>query len=282
MKHIIWLASYPKSGNTWVRMFLESYLYQQGGRVDINNLEIGRLRPLLERNLFNQFLGFDSADLNLEETNLYRRHYITAFGKSLSKDVIVKTHAANLKVTENQFLIPAEVTKLGIYVVRNPLDVVSSLANHFSETIDQSVYRLNSSAFLNYKDMRVQQSTIANPQLKSWSEHFTSWSQEKKFNLLIVKYEDLIENPHKTFKSIIENIDTEVDETRLLSAIKNSDFKTLKKQEEQKGFKEAPLRVNSFFRRGKAQGWQEDLNSSQINSIVQNHGEIMDKLGYLP
>lgn len=275
MGGIIWLASYPKSGNTWLRSFLYNLLRNTPAPANINELD--------------QFcLGESSAQW-------YARHLQTPV-ESASPEVVMKirpfAHADmtqafpdSVFVKTHNFLgewhgMPMhnmDVTAGGIYVVRNPLDVVLSMTHHFGLTLDEAIERLgNKGAATSSGGGHV-------PEFhSSWSAHVKSWTQHPNPQLLVLRYEDMLAKPRRAFKSVTKFLGLKPSTERLERAIRHSSFKALKAQEEKAGFKERSEHAKAFFRSGKAEQWREELTPDQVRLIIDQHKEQMERFGYIP
>lgn len=172
MNGFYWLASYPKSGNTWLRLFLAS-LAKRGAPVDINNMEADT-RFGYTRFLFDHFLDIESTDLTVSEITSYhpRRYEIEA--ASANKPLFCKVHDAYLITPKGEPLFPPAITLGGVYLVRDPRDVAVSFAHHLGESIDQTISRMvNPQAMLTSE--RKHQNTNLPQYLYSWSGHVKSW-----------------------------------------------------------------------------------------------------------
>lgn len=278
MKHLIWLASYPKSGNTWLRILLDSVLQYQGETIDINKINTAGLR-IMRRSHFDEFLEFNSGELTMSETNFFKRKYYLEYGLKAQQDVFIKTHEANVFVGGREQLIPEQVTKLCIYIVRNPLDIVGSLSNHYHVGVDKAIEIMGDSAFTSFRPKKGITSNV--PELiGDWSLHVNSWIESKGLPLLLVKYEDLLKQPVATLSKIMQALNQPAVKDLLQSAVINNSFNKLVNQEQNSGFREKIVDSGSFFRKGKSGSWKEELTSTQIKQIVQSHGEAMHKLGY--
>ncbi len=273
MNGIYWLASYPKSGNTWLRIFLNNLLSDKDEPVDINNLSLP-IPIASDFRLFDKWIGYPSSILSEKEIenlrpdlyNLVSEKYLFGY---------MKIHDAYLKLENGKTLIPEECTSGVVYIVRNPLEVSVSLANHMDINVDLAVDNL---CDINYSLNIGSQST---QKLLSWSEHVRSWIVQTNIKVHIMRYEDMVKEPYDTFKNVIDFLGLSDKQDRLHKAIKFSDFNILKKQELDSGFKEKPFYANAFFREGKISSWKKYLTDKQVSKIVAKHKDMMVKFGYL-
>lgn len=278
MKHLIWLASYPKSGNTWLRILLDSILHHQGNAIDINKINTAGLR-IMRRSHFDEFLEFDSGELTMPETNFFKQKYYLYYGRNATKDIFIKTHEANTLIGGHERLIPEEVTKLCIYMVRNPLDIVASLSNHYHVGIDKAIEIMNNNNFTSFRPKKGITSNVPE-MIGDWSSHVNSWLNIKELPLVLVKYEDLLTKPVVTLGRIMQTLNQPVAETILERAVNNHSFEKLANQESSSGFREKIVDSGSFFRKGQSGSWKEELTTAQMNKIMHSHEQVMQSLGY--
>lgn len=266
-----WLASYPKSGSTWTRIFLGCYL--NDGPVDINSLPYDvchyDLKPYFYRSLAPSELWLMSF---YEVTNLRPAalQHMYCMG---SWPLLIKTHHSRARLYGVD-LIPNAWTDRAIYLVRDPRDVAVSFANHTSQSIDRTVEMMNDrgAGSSHYREQSLFHF------LSDWSTHVNSWMSADQFPVLCLRYEDLLTDPHEQFGKMLEFLEWEVDPDRLDRALEFSSFGNLKSQEDQVGFKE--LQDRTFFRNGKSGDWVNHLTVENVADIERQHGEVMEKLGY--
>lgn len=282
MKNLIWLASYPKSGNTWLRILLESVINNKGNTVDINQLSLSNF-SFIPRFYFDEFLELDSTELTISETSHFKRAYYIHLSEQLKTDTFLKTHDANISLKANDLhIVPPEVTKLVIYIVRNPLDVTASFANHFGINIDEAIVCMQNEGFTLFRTRGGITSNV-DQVITDWSSHVTSWLDDRNLPVLLVKYEDLLTRPVETLMRVVKGIQkTNTDQDLVEKALENHNFSNLAKQESESGFQEKSVHSPVFFRKGKADSWKEELTNEQVNRIIQAHGSVMTSLGYLP
>lgn len=279
LKKIVWLASYPKSGNTWFRVFITNLLKEDNQPADINNLLGGPIASSREQ--FDEITGLASSDLTRQEIeNLRPDVYIHEARKS-KEMLFKKVHDAYIYTASGKPLIPVEITKAVVYFIRNPLDIITSFANHLHASPDDTIRYMATQkyAFCN-KDYKLHNQL--EQKLLTWSNHVKSWVDESGLPVLVVRYEDMIDHSFDIFKKIIRFLDMETTDEKIDKAIQFSTFGILKQQEQKSGFKEKAPDSPSFFRKGKAGSWKEELNKKQVNSIIQSHKEVMERYGYLP
>ncbi|MSP82256.1 MAG: sulfotransferase domain-containing protein [Alphaproteobacteria bacterium] len=275
MGKLIWLASYPKSGNTWLRAFLHNLLRNPNEPYDINRLTDFTIQESIAR----WYEGLDPrpvVELALEDVARLRPLAQKRIADSRPDLVLVKTH--NMMAAEaGHPLINMAVTAGAIYLVRNPLDIVLSYADHLGQSIDETI-ELMARTGARTGNVPGWVSEVVG----SWSEHVESWTSAAHPALLVVRYEDLLANASATFGAIVKFLKVPAPPERLQRAIRQSSFKVLQGQEEAKGFKERSRSQAYFFRAGKAGSWQTELSPDQVARIVGVHREQMARFRYVP
>jgi hypothetical protein len=277
-KNIVWLASYPKSGNTWFRIFLSNLLGKRDEPADINELEGGPIAS--SRQLFDEATGLSSADLTsaeIEELRPEVYRYIAANSESL---MFHKIHDAFTLTSSGIPIIPAEATKGVLYFIRNPLDVAVSFSHHSNTSCKTVIGQMNDNdfAFCSRKDKLHNQ---LYQKLLTWSNHVRSWVDDSKLPLMVVRYEDLKTQPFETFKAAAEFAGLKYEDSDIERAIRFSDFSVIKDQEKKKGFKEKTPDSDQFFRKGIIGSWKEELKTEEIENIIFQHNEIMKRFHYI-
>jgi hypothetical protein len=277
-RNIVWLASYPKSGNTWFRFFL-SALLSEADEVDVNGLKTDGIFG--SREIFNAFTDLDSRYLYDEEVKQMLPHVYQQLSNEVYKPQYIKVHDACTLNKVKQPIIPVEATKAAVYIIRNPLDIVASFAHHMGTTIDEAVKQMNSSnASLATQRNNLNTTTQLKQTILSWSEHVESWTTHPSFPVLVIRYEDMLSSPLETFTKAVAFMGINTDPQRINVSIIASDFNKLRQKEDENGFKEKTPQAKRFFRSGSAGNWINELTKEQAVSIIHHHGHIMKKYGY--
>jgi len=275
---IVWLASYPKSGNTWLRILLSNLQADTNKPININDISdhgIASAKPI-----FEQQLGIDVSDLSNDEIDRLKPEIYCNHIKKQPRDLYLKVHDAYQINSNKQPLFPKTCSLGVVHVVRNPLDVAISLANHLDLSFAQSVTVLNNSnyQFCGKSDRDHHQLT---QYLGNWSHHTQSW-QQADMPVHLVRYEDLKADTLGTFSKIIAFMGLEYTDTQIEKAVRFSDIKELQKQEKSHDFKERPSKAKRFFRKGDTGDGALLLDHDQQQSIIEAHQATMRTLGYLP
>lgn len=274
-KSIVWLASYPKSGNTWTRIFLANYLANRETPLSINEAHRFCMGDTIPRT-YSMVAGrpIDTSDLAL--TIRLRPRVLRAIVANNADVNFVKTHNINVVAPmEGGELIPPTLTRGAIYIMRNPLDMVMSYARHYNLSHADAVEHVC------HKDNANQPDETAVAQfLGSWSDHVQSWADKPKFPTLVLRYEDILDDPEAEFTKVLKHIGIPVEAERLARAIKFASFKELAKQEETGGFVEKPAHAEKFFARGEKGQWQSELAPELVTKMRRAHKKTMKQYGY--
>jgi hypothetical protein len=278
MKGIHWLASYPKSGNTWMRIFLINLL-NPTLQNSINH--ISYIRHAASRALFDEYAGINSSDLTTLEIEQLRPKVYEAMAIANKESFFLKIHDTFQTLSDHQLLVSKKASKSIIYLVRNPLDVVVSFSKFKKVSIDQIILEMesteNSLAKSDQQSLKMQLPQI----LSSWNEHVKSWTQQQEIPILVVRYEDLLSHPIQEFKKVVDFLGLSYSDEEIELASKKSDFSTLKSQELEHGFSDRFFATTEFFRKGVSGEGLKSLSSDQIRRITSQHQEMMQLFGYL-
>ncbi len=275
MSKIIWLASYPKSGNTWMRAFLHNLFRDPDEAYDINKItdlsisdsSIDWYRAQDKRD-WTEWSAVDVARM--------RRGAQLAMCRVKPDDVFVKTHNASV-VFLGYPMMHQDLTAGAIYIVRNPLDVCISLSHHYGTDLDTTIDILADPSIGSKTNDKIVYEVH-----KSWSIHVDSWTNPPRPGLAVLRYEDMLNNPIKTFGGLTQFLGLNPPRKRLERAIERASFKTLRRQEDEQGFKEKSPFAQKFFRDGRAGQWRELLTPAQIDKVANAHKEQMQRFGYWP
>jgi len=275
--NIVWLVSYPKSGNTWFRIILSNFLSESKEPININKMNATLIAS--SRSLFDTYVGTNSSDLTNSEIRnlrpeLYRR--ISSESESL---VFIKVHDAWALNEKGDPLFPSDITRGVIYIIRHPLDIAVSYAYHSNITYLRSLEGMsNINHGLCRNKMKLCNQLSQN--LLTWSEHIESWLDRSGLPIYIIKYEDLHENAYGVFTKALDFLRISYTPSEINTAIRNSTFELVSMQEKSMGFREKPITQELFFRSGKIGSWKEKYKLSEIKSFVSLHGEVMQRFGY--
>jgi aryl sulfotransferase len=272
---IWWLASYPKSGNTWLRVLLRTLV--SGRPADLATFSrLGGYAA--SRSEFERALGIDSVPLSPDQECNLRPSVFEVLAAEAKSPLFLKVHDACCLTPAGKPLFPRAATLGAVYVVRDPRAVAVSLAHHLADPFDPVI------AFMDDDD-----ATDARPtkwlsghlrqRLLRWSEHVESWLGAP-FPVHLVRYEDMQADPHAACAAVAAFLDLPCDPAAIARAVEAASFSRLQAQEREFGFVEKPPQAAAFFREGRVDGWRDALTAEQAARIVAAHGAVMRRLGY--
>jgi hypothetical protein len=275
MGKIIWLASYPKSGNTWMRAFLHNML-----RDPKDGYALDKLGEYAQGDSYGphyqKFLRKPLKEMTDEEIAILRPRVQEFLTQQTPDNMFVKTHNALIEYLDRP-IHAMEHTAGAIYIVRNPLDMVISHADHYGKTIDESI------EVTALEEMKVSSGEHFTYEIHcSWSRHVESWTARPAPNLHVMRYEDMNAQPVETFGGLVQFLRLPVGRERLQRAIDLSSFDSLRQKEEKHGFAERSEKSKRFFREGKSGGWRNTLTPAQVEKVVAAHESQMRRFGYWP
>ena len=280
MKKIIWISSYPKSGNTFLRAMLSAYFYSEDGIFKQDYLKnIAEFpRDFFELKLSNNFLN------EIEEYETIQKKI-----SNTSKEIIfLKTHLANLTVNKIIPTINKDYSMCAIYIVRDPRNVILSLKNHYNLGIKECLnFLMNNKNFISIQNKDLSKGYTP---ILDWSSNYLSWKKQQNINTIFIKFENLVFDQEKTFIYILNKlkkfINLEIDQKKIENIIKTTKFKYLRQLEEKEGFIENKImgiqnNDRFFFNKGGEQNFNKDLNKNIIDEVNKKYKELLLKLNYL-
>ena len=278
---IIWIASYPKSGNTYIRSFLASYYFSQDGKFDFDQLLKIHQFPNMK------FSKFKSN--NKEEASRNWLYNQNSFFEKNNLN-LVKTHNCLYPYKGNEFTTKQQ-TLGAIYIIRDPRNVITSLTHHYSLEYSEALEQMiDENSSLLEKSHELDHSNFT--YLNSWTNHYKSWKNNSNFEVLFIKYEDFETNKEETFKKVIlfinklTNRDHKIDEKKFVNSIKSTNFTNLKNKELNEGFEESVFsnktgkKIN-FFNLGFNNRWQKLLPTDIKEKIFLYYKNELKELNYL-
>jgi aryl sulfotransferase len=271
---IVWLASYPKSGNTWLRVLLTNFLRSADEPADINKLLVPGASS---RECFDQWAGVEGSALDANIVDRLRPEVYRHLARDADDTLFLKVHDAWARVDTGEPMFPADVTLSVVYIIRNPLDVAGSCAHHWGTSIEAAVERMCRSSAGRLPGLPGQLSQ----QVGSWSRHVRSWVDDCGAPVHVVRYEDLSVDPGGVFGGVVKSCGLDYDEDQVNKAVAFSAFAELQRQEASVGFQERSTAApGRFFRRGEVGSWRDELPGQLAERLTAAHHETMERFGY--
>ena len=276
---LVWLTSYPKSGNTWTRILLANFLREN---IDDDTEEdrialTGSISS--DRVLFDNATGLPSSDLTAAEIDLLRPAAYRAMAAGRNEARFIKAHDAYQANAAGEPIFPAEVTRGAVLLVRHPMDVAVSFAHHVGAASPAVTVRS-----LGDPDhvMAGEGKRQIHQRTGGWSGHYLSWTRQDAIPLIVVRYEDMLADTGAQLVRILDflGIAGSSDPQRIDSAVALSRFERLQGIETREGFAEIPVKAERFFRSGRAGEGIERLPLRLRQRILDEHGPVMAELGY--
>jgi len=285
---IIWIASYPKSGNTWLRSLLCAYFFSRDGIFNFKQLE--------NIQQFTSKINQTSNNNNLNYQNRVSKNWIST-QELINKDKkihLLKTHNAMCTINGNSFTNKIN-TLACIYVVRDPRNVITSISNHYNLKLSEALDFIKNKKKIIFPENNILGKKNSDDKkdfnfLSSWSDHYLSWKNSNIFPVMILKYEDLEKDTNKEFLSTLKFLSNfmkfDIDNNRIKNCIDSTNFEKLREMEDDEGFNESPDSFNKqkkkrFFNLGKKNDWRVLLDKKLSQDIEDNFKKEMENLGYL-
>ena len=289
-KHIFWISSYPKSGNTLVRAIVTSLFFSKDGRFNLEQLK--HTTQFEKRDRLNLIKKINKEDFaNLDQLKILSKYWLTLQKKENMKISqgfgFIKSHSSYVAISNNWFTNSSNTAGY-IYIIRDPRDVAISWAKHANLTYDNSIdFMIDFNSCIEWAQTNSELPEHVKPRcfLSSWDEHVSSWTNNDLLvPKLILKYEDLVYKKKDVFNDIVNffeknfHIKFNLTKIKTNNIIETTGFQELKSQEREFGFTEA--QSSNFFRSGEKNQWKNILNNEQINKLENKFRDFMNKFGY--
>lgn len=274
---IVWLASYPKSGNTWLRAQLTAWQNDDGKVPDLCNLDGTPLND--HRDLMDDHCGISTSELTAAELDRLRPDFFTTVAAELDDPTFVKTHAAYRFNDLGQPVFPADGCRGVVYVIRNPVDIVPSFAHHLDRDFDRIIDLMTDEDMV-LGQVRDGFGAILPERVSSWASHVRGWTTQTTLPLLLVRYEDMLADPVGELTRVIRFAGLNDDPARIRRATEETGFQSLRQQEQTDGAAIQPLAGGSFFRCGTSGDGTRHLASRQVDRLLQHGSTTFEAFGY--
>ncbi len=275
---IVWLASYPKSGNTWFRIFLRNLLHQPE-----DDDEIGGTSGISSsRDMFDQYSGLDSSNLTVDEIDGLRpKVYEEVVLQNVALPLFLKSHDAFTYLPNGEPLLSRRASAGAIYFLRNPLDVAVSYTYHSGHEDFAKMVRDMATPDRAISKSKIGLDVQLRQQLLNWSGHVRSWLDQTEVPVHLLRYEDMLARPLETFRGAIRFAGLEHDDIQIAAALEQSRFDRLQEKERERGFRERLTGAKVFFREGRSGSWRDKLTDELVARVLADHGDVMRRCGYL-
>lgn len=283
---IFWIASYPKSGNTWLRTLISSYYYSKDGIYSDNIIK--RIGQFPEKRHFRDFKYDQNIITDTSRFWLKAQQRINQ-DKQLR---FFKTHNA-FGALNNQKFTDRENSIGCIYIVRDPRNIITSLKNHYEMNDEQALkWMANEKQFI-YDVQNLEKDGYSDFQfISSWETNYKSWTVQKQIPIKFVKYENLLNETYMVFKDIVvfinnlTGINKKIDRERLKNSVQSTSFNKLKNNEKKHGFSEAILSKKTnkkipFFFLGPENDWRKVLSDDLKTKLNETYKKNLKELSYI-
>lgn len=276
---LIWLASYPKSGNTWFRLLLANLLSEGDAPVGINAISLSG-GSVLNHDEVGEATMIDTDLLTREEADALRPRMVDALLEKAGERRYVKLHDAFRTGMDGTPLLGLGRARGAVYLLRDPRDVAISLAHHNGSSIDAAIGQLNSPGG-SMADRRTRRHHQMPQITGDWSGHVEGWTTQSLLPVHTIRYEDLLADTAAAVSEAARFLGIDTDSDRIDRAVRFSDFRELQRQERADSFIEGWKRSSApFFRSGRAGAWREVLSDAQRAAVEAAHGPVMRRFGY--
>lgn len=275
MGKIVWLASYPKSGNTWLRMFLLNLFTGAEAPVRLNEVSAMSTGDTVLR-WYREVDKRPPAAWTPKDVARLRAKVQEHLAGLAPDTIFVKTHAALLPMLDEP-AFNMDVTAGAIYVVRNPLDIVPSYAKHTGLDLDATITLMSTP-----NHMLPRTEGLTEFIQGGWSQNVASWTREAHPAIHVVRYEDMSAAPRETFSAACRFLNLATTPERLERAIAHAGILVLRRLEDEEGFHERTKSQERFFGAGQPGVWRDVLNDGQVRRLVERHRAQMSRFGYVP
>lgn len=280
MKKIFFIASYPKSGNTLIRILLSTYFYSNNG---IYTQDLLKKIEEFPTDFFQHQLNNDI----FEEAKLWNKKILNV-NNNTDKFIFLKTHSSNVHLENKFFTIDKNYTNSIIYIYRDPRNIVLSLKDFFDFSLNDAIkYIINKNNIICHK-IKNQNLSKGYVPILDWESHYQSFKTDQSNNIFFVKYENLVENTFEELKKILhflkKNINFTIDDLKIKKTIDSSQFKNLQMIEKKEGFAETTKMgvsgKNLFFNKGLKRNFSEELDDDKILFLNNIFKTTLKELGY--
>lgn len=272
---LVWLASYPKSGNTWLRLFLANYLLDRSEPFPINQIHKVTFGDMLAEP-YVKLTGRSAGDLDAATVHRLKPRVHRLLSTQGPDLILMKTHSA-LFVQDGIPSITVPATRATLYLVRNPFDVADSVAHHYGLSLDDAVSSLCSPG----SELQGDGTRTLGQKIGAWGSHAIRWAGSEALKPLVLRYEDMLRHPEEVFARVVRHIGATYDPARIERAIGFASFDEARRQEDRFEFLERSHQAEKFFRVGRIGKGFEALDAGQRQRLIDANRDAMRRFGYL-
>ncbi len=274
-----WLVSYPKSGNTWLRLMLAS-LMAGGAAVDINaGVRVATVGTHAE---MDELLGIESSELTEAEIAAAQPALHAALAAEAAPRPLIlrKVHDRFWRNPAGAAAFPADLSRAAVYLARDPRDVAVSYAHHRGMDIDGVIALMDDGSSMLAAVADRMRSQLPQP-LGRWEDHAASWLDQREIPVMALRYEDLVADPAAGLAKVAAHLGIVAPAAAIDAAVAGTRFEALQRQEQAQGFAERrPGSTAAFFREGRVGGWRQVLSADQAARIAATQQAGMARFGY--
>ncbi|MGX1096937.1 sulfotransferase domain-containing protein [Amorphus sp. MBR-141] len=263
---LVWLASYPKSGNTWMRVLLANLLAGADTPRNINDLSDDE--SLVGRWRFSDDTLVDPDLLDPCELKPMRRAQCDFVAGHLASPFVCKTH------DRFDAMVLGHRARRALYLVRDPRDVAISLAHHASMPLDRAIGQMMDATSRSSGPLQLRYP------VGDWGGHVSGWATQDLVPTTVVRYEDLHADAASSLTRIVAFLGGQAGAAEIGRAVAHSSLAELQRQEASSGFQESLPGQRRFFRSGRIGEWREVMTAAQVEAIESRFAPVMERWGY--
>lgn len=272
---LVWLASYPKSGNTWLRLFLANYLLDRQEPFPINQVHKMTFGDMIAEP-YVKLTGRPASALDLATIHRLKPRVHRLLSTQGPDLILIKTHSA-LYVEQGIPSITVPATRATVYLLRNPFDVADSVAHHYGLSLDDAVSSLCSPG----SELQGDGTRTIGQKIGAWGAHAMKWADARQLKPLVLRYEDMLRQPLDSFARVVRHLGVTENAERIERAVRFASFDEARRQEDRFEFLERSHQAEKFFRTGGIGKGFEKLDEGQRRRLIEANREAMRRFGYL-
>ena len=281
---IIWIASYPKSGNTWIRAIISLLLFSKDGIMKNFDL-LNSIEQYPTRKYFSDLVKNYSDPIQIQKNWIPSQKIINQDKKIR----FFKTHHIFCKYGNNAFTDNSNTLGV-IHIVRDPRNLISSLKHHWSlKNLNEAKKKLFDIQTMTGLNIQKDKKYSFPVMISSWNNHYNAWKKINK-NYLLIRYEDLIQDLEKELNRIIVYLNNikkmKTDKKKIINILQSTTFDKFKKLENNDLFNEVNFdqeknEYKTFFNNNPNLDKKNFIDKNIKDEIEKNFYNEMKELKYL-